>query len=118
MTNLFIKFVKFKYFKTMNKKTFKLVNNKEKSKIVFFGEFDFDFTKYITHVKIIVDKLEKFDLRVEQEIIKNNQFQKSVFETPTIDGHDILVEIQANFDLELIKIKLDNMEDYKENFTK
>lgn len=89
----------------MKRKTIEFINTYEKGKIIFFREADFDFTKYNTLVKVIIDKKNSYKFNLENEIIKNNQVQKSVFELP-ITGKFIYIEIEANFDLEKIRIEL------------
>ncbi len=89
----------------MNTKTFKLINNYEKGKVVFYGNVDFDFTLHTTLIKVNIDNKKYFNFSLENEILKNNQVQKSIFELP-FDGKFINIQIEANFNLDSIKVEL------------
>jgi hypothetical protein len=89
----------------MKTKTMEFINTYEKGKIVFFSEVDFDFTKYNTLIKVTIDNKKNYKFYLENEIIKNNQVQKSVFELPIV-GKFIYIEVEANFDLDSIRIEL------------
>lgn len=89
----------------MKTKTFKFINSPEKGKVVFFGNVDFDFTKHNTLIKVTIDNKNNYKFYLENEIIKNNQVQKSVFEFPIV-GKFIYIEVEANFDLDSIRIEL------------
>ena len=86
-------------------KTYKFLNNNEKGKIVINGSTEFDFTRQTTNVNIIVDKIEKINVFIEHLILQNNQVQTNVVEFP-FEGRDVIVEIKANFNLELINVQL------------
>jgi hypothetical protein len=89
----------------MKTKTFKFINSHEKGKVIFFGNVDFDFTKHNTLIKVNIDNKKHFNFYIEIEIIKINQVQKSIFELP-FDGKFINIQIEANFNLDNIKVEL------------
>jgi hypothetical protein len=89
----------------MKAKTFQFINSYEKGKVIFFGNVDFDFTKHTTLIKVNIDNKKYFNFYLENEILINNQVQKSIFELP-FDGTFINIQIEANFNLDNIKVEL------------
>jgi hypothetical protein len=76
-------------------------NNKPQKIIIEVRDIAFDFTLYRTHVVIIIDEIEKYNLYAEILVASKDQKNKNVLEIPVI-GNNISVKIEKNYNELLI----------------
>ncbi len=87
----------------------KLLGNNKPQKIVIDAREDtFDFTLYKTHVVIIIDEIEKYNLYAEILVASKDQKNKNVLEIP-IFGNNISVKIETNCNQSLA-VKIEDIE--------
>ena len=70
-------------------------NNRPQKIIIQAKDVTFDFTLYKTHIVIIVDNIEKFNVYAEILVASKNQKNRGVVEFP-ICGNSILIKIETN----------------------
>lgn len=82
-------------------------NNRPQQIVIDVKDITFDFTLYKTHVVIIVDEIEKFNVYAEILVASKDQKNKNVLEIP-ICGNNISVKIDTNYDKNLINLIIKN----------
>jgi hypothetical protein len=83
-------------------------NNRPQKIVIDIKDITFDFTLYKTHVVIIVDEIEKFNVYAEILIATKNQKNKFVVDFP-ICGNNISVKIEKNYKQSLI-VRIEDIE--------